>query len=119
MSKVTFMPGGQSFDVAAGTTILVAAIQNGLQLRHDCSEAICGTDRVKILSGKEQLSEKNENEELTLEMMNGAPDDRLACVARKLSSVIVETPGQVPQVKIVEAPIERLVKQDRSPSILT
>ena len=92
MSKVTFMPGGQSFDVAAGTTILVAAIQNGLQLRHDCTEAICGTDRVKILSGKEQLSEKNENEELTLEMMNGGPDDRLACVARIVGDVTVEVP---------------------------
>ena len=89
MPKVTFMPGGQSFEVAAGTTILVSAIQNGLQLRHDCTEAICGTDRVKILSGKEQLSEKDENEELTLEMMNAEPDDRLACVARIIGDVTV------------------------------
>jgi len=90
MPKVTFMPVGQSFDVAAGTTILVSAIQNGLQLRHDCTEAICGTDRVKILAGKEQLSAITENEELTLEMMNAAPDERLACVARIAGDVIVE-----------------------------
>jgi ferredoxin len=90
MPKVTFKPAGQSFDVAAGTTILVSAIQNGLQLRHDCTEAICGTDRVKILSGKEQLSEKTENEELTLEMTNAGPDDRLACVARVVGDVTVE-----------------------------
>jgi ferredoxin len=90
MPRVTFMPVGQSFEVAAGTTILVSAIQNGLQLRHDCTEAICGTDRVKILSGKEQLSEKNENEELTLEMMNAGPDDRLACVARVVGDVTVQ-----------------------------
>ena len=90
MPKVTFMPTGTSFEVAAGTTILVSAIQNGLQLRHDCTEAICGTDRVKILSGKEQLSEKNENEELTLEMMNAGPDDRLACVARVVGDVTVQ-----------------------------
>lgn len=89
MPKVTFMPAGQSFEVAAGTTILVSAIQNGLQLRHDCTEAICGTDRVKIVSGKEQLSEKDENEELTLEMMNAEPDDRLACVARIIGDVTV------------------------------
>jgi ferredoxin len=92
MPKVTFMPVGQSFEVAAGTTILVSAIQNGLQLRHDCTEAICGTDRVKILSGKEQLSEKDENEELTLEMMNAEPDDRLACVARIIGDVTVLVP---------------------------
>ncbi len=90
MPRVTFMPVEQSFEVAAGTTILVSAIQNGLQLRHDCTEAICGTDRVKILSGKEQLSEKNENEELTLEMMNAGPDERLACVARIVGDVTVQ-----------------------------
>jgi ferredoxin len=92
MPKVTFMPAGQTFEVAAGTTILVSAIQNGLQLRHDCTEAICGTDRVKIVSGKENLSNKTENEELTLEMMNAGPDDRLACVARVVGDVTVELP---------------------------
>lgn len=93
MPKVTFMPSGHSFEVAAGTTILVSAIQNGVQLRHDCTEAICGTDRVKILSGTEHLSEKTENEELTLEMMNAGPNDRLGCVARILGDVTVELPG--------------------------
>ena len=92
MPKVTFMPARQSFEVTAGTTILVSAIQNGLHLRHDCTEAICGTDRVKILSGKHHLSEKTENEELTLEMMNAGPDERLGCVARVLGDVTVELP---------------------------
>jgi len=92
MPKVTFLPPGRSFEVAAGTTILVSAIQNGLQLRHDCTEAICGTDRVKILSGKDHLSEKTENEELTLEIMNAGPDDRLGCVARILGDVTVQIP---------------------------
>jgi 2Fe-2S ferredoxin len=92
MPNVTFMPAGQCFEVAAGTTLLVAAIQNGLQLRHDCTEAICGTDRVKILSGNENLSEKTENEELTLEMMNAGPNERLGCVARVLGNVTVELP---------------------------
>jgi ferredoxin len=45
---------------------------------------------VKILSGKDHLSEKNENEELTLEMMNAGPDDRLACVARVVGDVTVQ-----------------------------
>ena len=86
------MPFGQSFEVAAGTTILVAAIQNGVQFRHDCTEAVCGTDRVKILAGKENLSAKTENEELTLEMMNAGPDERLGCVARVLVDVTLQIP---------------------------
>ena len=87
------MPSCQSFDVAEGTTILVAAIRNGLHLPHDCTEAICGTDRVKILAGQKNLSEKNENEELTLGMLNANPDDRLGCVAYILGDVTVEIPS--------------------------
>ena len=45
---------------------------------------------MKILSGREQLSEKTENEELTLEMMNAGPDERLACVARIVGDVTIE-----------------------------
>jgi ferredoxin len=68
----------------------MAQLQAILDRRNqDRPEAICGTDRVKILSGKEHLSEKSENEELTLEMMNAGPDDRLACVARIVGDVTV------------------------------
>lgn len=87
------MPSGQSFEVPKGTTILVAAIRNGLHLPHDCTEAICGTDRVKILAGQKNLSEKVENEEMTLVMMNAGPDYHLGCVARILGDVVVEIPS--------------------------
>ncbi|NIO11422.1 MAG: 2Fe-2S iron-sulfur cluster binding domain-containing protein [Deltaproteobacteria bacterium] len=92
MPKITFMPSGKSFDVDAGTTILAAAIHNGIHLPHDCTEAICGTDRVKVLSGHENLSEKSDNEDLTLSMLNSGPDDRLGCVAKVLGEVVVEIP---------------------------
>ncbi len=90
MPKITFMPQGQTFEVPRGTTILHAAVRNGIQLRHDCTEAICGTDRVKILSGKENLSEVIDNEELTLEMLNAGADERLGCVAKIDGDVVVE-----------------------------
>jgi uncharacterized 2Fe-2S/4Fe-4S cluster protein (DUF4445 family) len=92
MPKITFMPSGHIFDVETGTTILLAAVRNGLRLRHDCTEAICGTDRVTVVAGQESLSEKSDNEELTLGMMNAGFDDRLACVARILGDVVVEIP---------------------------
>ena len=86
------MPSGASFDVEDGTTILVAAVHHGLQLRHDCTEAICGTDRVRVVEGSHNLSEKGDNEELTLDMMNAAPDDRLACAACIHGDVVIEIP---------------------------
>ena len=93
MPKITFMPGGSTFDVADGTTVLVAAVRNGVTLRHDCTEAICGTDRVKILAGAENLGEKSENEDLTLTMMNSGSDDRLGCVATIHGDVVVKIPS--------------------------
>jgi CDP-4-dehydro-6-deoxyglucose reductase len=92
MPRVTFMPLGQTFEVEDETTILVAAIRNGVELRHDCTEAVCGTDRVRILAGKGNLSPLEDNEELTLSMLDAGPDDRLGCVARVLGDVVVEIP---------------------------
>jgi ferredoxin len=86
------LPSGQTYDVTEGTTILVAAIQNGLQLRHDCTEGICGTDRVRVVAGQENLTAKTQNEELTLEMMNAGEEERLGCIARILGDVTVYIP---------------------------
>ncbi len=92
MPKITFMPSGASFEVDDGATILVAAVRNGLKLRHDCTEAICGTDRVKIVDGCQNLSEKSDNEELTLDMMKAGSDERLACVACIHGDVVIKIP---------------------------
>jgi ferredoxin len=90
MAAITFMPSGETFEVENGTTILLAAVRNGLHLPHDCTEAICGTDKVKVVAGGEHLSAKDDNEDLTLTMLNAAPDDRLACVARIHGAVVVK-----------------------------
>ncbi len=90
MAKITFMPEDTSFEVPDGTTILVAAVRNGVGLRHDCTEAICGTDRVLILKGLDNLSPVEDNEELTLGMLDSGPDHRLGCVARIQGDVTVE-----------------------------
>ena len=90
MPKITFMPSGQIFEVESGTTILTAAVRGGLHIAHDCTDAICGTDRIKVLAGLGNLSEKSENEELTLEMLNANDTERLACVTQILGDVEVE-----------------------------
>lgn len=96
MPKITFMPPGmgrgQSFEVPEGTTILIAAVRNGVALRHDCTEAICGTDRVCVLEGMDNLSPIQDNEDLTLGMLDSGKDQRLGCVARILGDVTVEIP---------------------------
>ncbi|MEE8516041.1 MAG: 2Fe-2S iron-sulfur cluster-binding protein [Alphaproteobacteria bacterium] len=89
------MPQGDSFEVPEGTTILIAAVRNGVELRHDCTDAICGTDRVRILAGLDNLSPVADNEDLTLGMLDSNPDQRLGCVARILGDVTVEIAGPI------------------------
>jgi p-cymene methyl-monooxygenase electron transfer component len=49
---VTVAPGGQSFAVVAGETVLERALKDGLAYPHDCTVGTCGTCRTKLVSGK-------------------------------------------------------------------
>lgn len=90
MPTVTFMPSGRTIEVDAGTTVLVGAVSNGMAIPHECTNGICGTDIARVIAGVENLSEKTEAEEITLETMDAGPDDRLCCMARVTGDVTVE-----------------------------
>jgi ferredoxin len=70
-----------TLDVSPAFSILVAAQRAGAALRHDCGgKALCGTCRVRVLSGK--LSPVTERERLRLDAVGAGPGVRLACQAR-------------------------------------
>jgi ferredoxin len=90
MPKITLMPLGRVIEVEAGTTILMGATRQGIPITHDCTEGICGTDIARITAGAENLSDKTEAEDITLETMDAGPDDRLCCMAKVMGDVTVE-----------------------------
>lgn len=90
MPKITFLPLGRTIDVDAGTTILIGATRHGIDILHDCTEGICGTDIAHIVDGAENLSEKTEAEDITLETMDAESGDRLCCMAKVMGDVTVE-----------------------------
>ena len=92
MPTITFLPQGRAIEVETGTTILVGAIRNGVDILHDCTDGMCGTDIVHVVKGAENLSEKTEDEDITLETMDGGAGDRLCCVAQVLGDVTIEIP---------------------------
>jgi p-cymene methyl-monooxygenase electron transfer component len=49
---VEVQPGGQTFGVVAGETVLERALKEGLAYPHDCTVGTCGTCRTKLISGK-------------------------------------------------------------------
>lgn len=94
MPVITFLPQGASFEVNAGTTILDAAIENGLPLVYSCKIGRCITDLVEIVSGMENLSAPDPDEENTLEIM-GRENARLACVTKILRGETVVDVSEV------------------------
>lgn len=52
MHRVTLMPSGHAFEVPAGRSILLAAIDAGLGLPYSCKTGICRTCRGRVLAGE-------------------------------------------------------------------
>jgi len=66
------------FNASPVDSVLVSAQRAGAVLRHDCGgKALCGTCRVRVLSGKG--SPAGSRELLRLEAVGAGPGTRLAC----------------------------------------
>lgn len=93
MPTITFQPMGVAVAVAPGTTVLAAAEQQKLFLRHVCGgNAICGTCRCKVLTGAGALSPIARHERKRLAEFYASPDVRLSCQAEVLGDVTVVIP---------------------------
>ena len=85
--------GMGTVEVPSGTTILAAARQAGIDLPHYCGGTCsCGTCRVEIASGTENLSNRQGREEMVLGSERTRAGDRLACQARVIGAVSVTVP---------------------------
>lgn len=78
-----------------GQSILDAALDNDIQLTHDCGgNCTCSTCHVVILEGMEHLSPKDEAEQDQLEMAEGLTlTSRLSCQSRIFGDVTLIVPN--------------------------
>lgn len=79
-----FCPEGDAVEVEPGTTILDAALENGIELEHACEKVCsCTTCHVIIREGFESLlNDADEDEEDMLDKAWGLePESRLSCQA--------------------------------------
>ena len=96
MPRVTFLPGGQSAEVAPGTSLLDAAEAAGAPLPHNCGGVCaCVTCHVWVERGLASLSPPTEHEDDRLdEAMGLEAHSRLACQARVgEAEVVARIPG--------------------------
>jgi ferredoxin len=90
MAKVTFVSDNKSMDVEPGTPLVDVADKTQASIPFSCRNGICGTCLIKIKSGMENLSPKEDKEKTTLELFGATPQNRLACQCKVNGDVEVE-----------------------------
>ena len=94
MPSITFLPSGRLITVQEETTILEAALDNGIELNHNCGGfCACSTCHVIIEQGMENITEMEECEEDQLEKAIGITlNSRLGCQAKVIGDITVRIP---------------------------
>jgi ferredoxin, 2Fe-2S len=84
---------GRKLEARRSGTILAAAIKNRIRLMHVCgARTLCGTCRVKIEAGRENLTPMSAKEKFSLRYhLSFSPRTRLACQARVEGPIEVES----------------------------
>ncbi|NPV55269.1 MAG: DUF4445 domain-containing protein [Anaerolineae bacterium] len=91
--RIDLEPAGKRVDVPAGADLLTAAQQAGIELVAACSGmGICGTCKVRLVSGELSPPTPSELDELGSERL--AAGWRLACQAVPRSNVRIEVPPE-------------------------
>ena len=93
---VVFQNRGRTCGFKPGQTLCDVAEGNGVAMKADCHQGICGSDPVRILSGQEHLDPMTDEERNTLEDICAVDPatHRLACRARPTGPVVVEIVDQ-------------------------
>jgi 2Fe-2S ferredoxin len=110
MPKVSFLPDGQSVDVAPGTSILDAARGCHAQVGSACGGNLaCSTCHVYVKKGGDSLTDKEDGEEDILDKaFDVRLSSRLGCQARVADEdVDVEISRESRQAFLDEHPDER------------
>ncbi len=90
MPNITFYPNKITGEVPNGLSVLDAAENLGIQMRHDCGGfATCSTCRVFVHEGMSNLSEVDLDEENMLEEAHLPAPFRLSCQAKIAGDVVV------------------------------
>ena len=87
--------GGEprSVETSPAVSLLNALVRGGVPIRHVCGgKALCGTCRVRVVSGAEALSPVAEGERERLFAVGASPEERLACRSYAFRDVEIEIP---------------------------
>lgn len=92
--KITFLPLDVTVEVEDGATILDAALDNEIELDHNCGgNCACSTCHVIIEEGFDSLNPVSEDEQDMLDEAVGLTEtSRLACQCQVTKNLVVRIP---------------------------
>lgn len=79
MAKIISETENMTIECEDNCDLQVAMDDNGLDVPFSCSSGVCGTCLIDVDSGMENLNEKNEQEDITLQTLGAKENQRLAC----------------------------------------
>jgi len=79
MPTIKFLDDGTEAEVAAGTSLLDHCLSNANPLDFGCTVGSCGTCRVELVEGGDQVNPLGDEERETVEMATDHAGARLAC----------------------------------------
>jgi 2Fe-2S ferredoxin len=96
MPKIRFLPADIEVEVEEGTAILDAALDNNIQIDHNCGgNCACSTCHIIIEEGYDSLAEKSEDEIDMLDEAEGLTEtSRLACQAKVTRDLVIRIPDK-------------------------
>jgi len=114
MPKATFPQVNKTFEVPDGFTILEVALNNDIDLEHNCGgNCACSTCHVVVAEGYENLSPKTDEEQDMLNEAEGLTQtSRLSCQSKIYGDIMVHIPASSNPLNNPDvAEIERLLKE--------
>ncbi len=91
MAKITFMQTGESIEIANSASLLELEEHKNNILPFGCRSGVCGACAMEVVSGLENLNEKNEIEtELLNDLDLDALNHRLGCQCVAYGDVTIE-----------------------------
>lgn len=94
MPKILFLPSNEEVEVETGIALLDAALDNNIQIDHNCGgNCACSTCHVILETGFDSHGEMSEDEEDMLEEAEGLTEtSRLACQCKVTGDLVVRIP---------------------------
>ncbi|MEM2963699.1 MAG: 2Fe-2S iron-sulfur cluster-binding protein [Candidatus Anstonellales archaeon] len=93
MAKIIFKTQKKEVEAAVGSTIPEISDKNKIFYPFTCRAGVCTTCLCNVLEGAECLSEKEDNEKMTLEGASARENQRLACQLKiiKEGKIVIES----------------------------